>query len=136
MRTTLQPLTCWTAGAASITQLAGPTVVPAQTWGWEPSGSLCAFKDDQQLPIPPQRSYTMLSWLEAPACKEAPTPTAANAAADRFGCLWGWQLERNCAYRDIAGRPLYYQGYKGACDSAGSAKRAAEFNAKAAGDDT
>jgi hypothetical protein len=103
-----------------------------QTWGWESSGSLCAFKDDQQLPIPQQRTYTMLSWQEAPACKEQPTPTAANAVPDKFGCLWGWQVDRNCAFRDLTGRPLYYKGYSGSCDSAGSVMRAAEFNGMAA----
>jgi hypothetical protein len=30
------------------------------------------------------------------------------------------------------GQPLYYKGYSGKCDAAGSAKRAAEFNARAA----
>jgi hypothetical protein len=105
-------------------------VVGLQTWGWEISGSLCAFKDDQQLPIPQQRTYIMLSWQEAPACKLQPAPTADNAAADKFGCLWGWQLDRNCAFRDLTGQPLYYKGDSGKCDAAGNAKRAADFNAR------
>lgn len=102
-----------------------------QTWGWEQqSGSLCAFKDDQQLPIPQQQTYTMLSWSEAPACLEQPQPTADNAVPDKFGCLWGWQLNRNCAYRDAAtGQPVYFSGYSGKCDVAGSVRRAAEWNA-------
>lgn len=106
-----------------------------QTWGWEASGSLCAFKDDQQLPIPQQRDYVMLSWQDTPACKGQASPTAANAVPDAFGCLWGWQLDRSCAFRDAAtGQALYFSGYIGKCDVAGSVRRAAEFNAKSAGE--
>lgn len=93
---------------------------------------MCAYKDDQQLPIPENRQYYMLSWAEAPACQQQPTPTATSSAADSFGCLWGWQLERNCAFKDAAGQPVFYKGYSRKCDSAASVKRAAEFNAQAA----
>lgn len=43
-------------------------------------------------------------------------------------------MDRTCAFRDgESGRALYYAGYSGKCDVAGSVRWAAEFNAKSAG---
>jgi hypothetical protein len=103
-------------------------------WGWDEAGSLCAFKDDQQQPIPIQKTYRRLAWPETPACVQDPTPTAANAVPDNNGCLWGWQLDRNCAFKHPAtSAPLYYAGYTRTCDVAASVLKAAEFNDKMAG---
>jgi hypothetical protein len=52
---------------------------------------------------------------------------------DKLGCLWGWQLQRNCAFRDTAVaqvEPIYYKGYKLTCNATASKFRAAEHNAQ------
>jgi hypothetical protein len=64
-----------------------------KVWGWE-NGHLCAFKDDQQQPIPLDRHYTRLAWKDAPHCALESAPTIKNSVPDTRGCLWGWQLER------------------------------------------
>lgn len=102
-----------------------------QVWGWEADGSLCAFKDDQQQPFPMHAAYrtTMLAFTEAPVCSDDPVPTKDNSEPDKLGCLWGWQLSRNCAFRDEKiGEPLYYSGYKRLCNATASQVRAAHFN--------
>lgn len=102
-----------------------------QVWGWELDGSLCAYKDDQQQPFPIDLGFRtgVLSWAEAPACTKEPVPSATNSMPDKMGCLWGWQLQRNCAFRDSAvQQPIYYPGYKGTCNATASILRAAEAN--------
>jgi hypothetical protein len=37
-------------------------------WGWDADGQLCAYKDDQQQPIPLDRVYNPLPWKFAQAC--------------------------------------------------------------------
>lgn len=61
-------------------------------------------------------------------------PTNANSAPDAFGCLWGWQMDRNCAFKsaDASAEPLYYEGATQACNISASVQRAAEFNDKMA----
>lgn len=100
-------------------------------WGWELDGSICAFKDDQQQPMPMHKAFrtAMLSWEEAPACTDDPLPTANNSMPDALNCLWGYQLQRNCAFKDKAtGQPLLYAGYTKLCNTTASTLRAAQFN--------
>lgn len=114
-----------------------------QVWGWESDNSLCAFKDDRQQPTPMVTDYKlqMLSWREAPACSEQPKPTANNSAPDQNGCLWGFQLDRNCAYKNTTSPgskpvPVYYAGYPGTCNSTASDEQALEHNSMNSQDDS
>jgi hypothetical protein len=101
-----------------------------QVWGWDVPGTLCAFKDDQQQPIPIQKKYTRLAWPEASPCVSQPAPTADNSVPDNFGCLWGWERDRNCAFKKQgSSEPLVYDGYSQTCNISASVLRAAEFNA-------
>lgn len=100
-----------------------------QVWGWEDDGSLCAYKSDQQQPIPLQMGFKKLSWSDTPACEIEPVPTVNNSVPDNAGCLWGWQLDRNCPFKDTAaGQPLYYAGYDMVCNTTASAIQAVEHN--------
>jgi hypothetical protein len=102
-----------------------------QAWGWEADGSLCSFKDDQQQPFPINMAYMMtkLSFQEAAACTKDPKPTGQNSRPDKLGCLWGFQVHRNCAFKnDTTQEPLYYDGYKRVCNVTASIVRAFEFN--------
>eukprot|EP00878_Enallax_costatus_P011242 GHUV01011739.1.p1 GENE.GHUV01011739.1~~GHUV01011739.1.p1 ORF type:complete len:401 (+),score=110.19 GHUV01011739.1:147-1349(+) len=104
-----------------------------KVWGWQPkqieganannaTGStsaieLCAFKSDRQQPTPIDRHVYRLTWLDAPACIEEPEPNANNSRPDTNGCLWGWQLDRNCAFNTHTDDPMYYDGYNRTCNT-------------------
>ncbi|WIA33528.1 hypothetical protein OEZ86_006652, partial [Tetradesmus obliquus] len=86
-----------------------------RVWGWD-DGRLCAFKDDQQQPTPINKKNNRLAWADAPACTQEPKPTLDNAVPDRMGCLWGWQLDRNCAFKEQnTSEPKYIPGYNVTC---------------------
>eukprot|EP00878_Enallax_costatus_P020542 GHUV01021721.1.p1 GENE.GHUV01021721.1~~GHUV01021721.1.p1 ORF type:complete len:384 (+),score=70.66 GHUV01021721.1:223-1374(+) len=91
-----------------------------KVWDWTGEGrqkALCAFKTDSQQPIPIDRHLYRLTWMDAPACVEEPEPTSNNSVPDKAGCLYGWQLDRNCAYKTQTHEPVYYDGYKLKCNT-------------------
>lgn len=70
-------------------------------WGYANNGS-CAFKAEDNVPLY-YEGYVRITFEDSPACKDS---SIEQASKDALGRYWGFELEKNCAFKDAQGKPL------------------------------
>eukprot|EP00877_Chromochloris_zofingiensis_P003619 jgi/Chrzof1/13258/Cz07g26150.t1 len=82
-------------------------------WGWEQHHT-CAFRSSNGSAVF-YDGYVQVKWETSPACTA--TPNMINSMRDAEGRLWGWEHNKNCAFKDSFGKAVLYSGYTPAADN-------------------